>query len=157
MENTPTDCEKWYGIKGVVVEGRGWTSGRAEGCPYPKGTVGLQLPYFQKRGLELSAFYPGTLNVSIKPKKFIMYHPEFTFRDVTWHPEHRPEDFSFSRCWVIYGGQRVAGVVYYPHPETKVSYFLDSSTFEIIAEYIESIHPGSRVEIEINGDEIAVT
>ena len=83
-------------------------------------------------------------------------HPEFTFRDVTWHREHRPEDFSFSRCWVIYGEQRAAGVVYYPHPETKTRYFLDDSTLEIIAEWIEAIHPGSQVEVELNSYEIEV-
>ena len=157
MKDGAMDSGKWHRIKGVVLEGRGWTSGRAEGCPYPRGTVGLQLLHFQKRGLDLGTFYPGTLNISIAPKKFTVCHPEFTFRNVTWHPEHRPEDFSFSRCWVIYGEQRVKGVVYYPHPETKVSYFLDSSTFEIIAEYIESIHPGSKVELEVNGDEIRIT
>jgi len=47
-------------------------------------------------------------------------------------------------------------VVYYPHPETKVGYFLDNSTLEIIAEYIESIHCGDEVEIELNTDEIEV-
>ena len=149
--------DKWQRIEGTVIMGRGWTSGHAKDCPYPNGTVGLQLPHFRKRGLDLGTFYPGTLNVSIAPRKFKLHNPEFTFQNVKWHAGHRPEDFSFSRCWINYEQQRVQGVVYYPHPETKVNYFLDDSTFEIIAEYLDSIHPGSRVELEINSNEITIT
>jgi len=150
------EAGKWQRIKGIVIKGRGWTSGCAEDCPYPEGTVGLQMPHFQARGLDLSNFCPGTLNISIKPQKFIMQHPEFTLRNIKWHSGHPPEDFSFSRCWIHCKGQRAAGVVYYPHPETKVSYFLDNSTLEIIAEYIESIRCGDEVEIELNADEIVI-
>jgi len=146
----------WQRIKGIVIEGRGWTSGQAKDCPYREGTVGLQIPHLRKRGLDLSGFYPGTLNISIKPKKFSVKHPEFTFRNIRWHIDHPPEDFSFSRCRVYFKGRRASGVVYYPHPETKVGYFLDNSTLEIIAEYIEPIHCGDEVEIELNTDEIEV-
>lgn len=146
----------WHSIRGVVLKGRGWTSGQGASCPYPEGTLGLQLSHFREGGLDLVEFYLGTLNVSIKPRRFSMCHPRFTFHNVTWHPEHRPEDFSLSPCRVIYHEQTVPGVIYYPHPETKTSYFLDDSTLEIIAKEIRSIHPGSQVELEINTNEVEI-
>ena len=46
-------------------------------------------------GLDLSAFHPGTLNVSTAPLRHRVVQPKLTFRDVKWHPTEPAEDFSF--------------------------------------------------------------
>ncbi len=152
-----TGQPKWRRVKGVVVKGRGWTSGVGETCPFPHGTVGLQLPCFLQRGLDLSEFYPATLNVSIRPREFSIRNPRLTFRKVTWSAEHPPEDFSFLPCWVTFGDQHVSGFIYYPHPETKVRYFLDNSTLEVITKYLKSIGEGDSLILEFDANELEVT
>lgn len=44
----------------------------------------------------------------------------------------------------------IDGWIYYPHPETKIQHFKDSSTLEILVPYIEGIKYGESVEIDID-------
>jgi hypothetical protein len=55
------------GIAGRVVHGHGVASGRSASSPYPRGTIALQAPHFLERGVDLSPFFAGTLNVDITP------------------------------------------------------------------------------------------
>ena len=64
--------------------------------------------------------------------------------------------FSFSRCNVIFKGERFPGWVYYPHPETKKRHFQQPSMIEILAEYIPGIGYGAEIEIELDSDEIQI-
>jgi hypothetical protein len=138
------------------VEGYRVASGRAEDSPYPQGTIEMQSPFFLNKGLDLDGYYPATIGVSCRPVRFVVARPEYTFRDVEWAPGYPAEDFSFSRCRIIFGRVAHDGLVYYPHPDTKIGHFHDESTLEIIAPYVEGIHYGAEVEIEINADEIEV-
>jgi hypothetical protein len=124
---------------------------------YPYSSVEKQKPYFKALGLDLSPYFTGTLNISIAPLEFEMVNPEFTFPLVEWTDLHPPETFSFSRCKVIFNGKEYAGLVYYPHPETKKAHFQNPSLIEVISYEIAGIKYGDALELEINPQEISVT
>src|ERR1051325_3185895 len=125
--------EEWVTVDGVVKQGHQVASRMAQDSPYPRGTVEMQIPFFKERGLDLSSFFKGTLNISIHPYMFSLKSPEYTFRSVEWTSLHPPEDFSFSHCYVIIQNNEYEGLVYYPHPETKIRNFQDPSIIEVIA------------------------
>ena len=123
---------------------------------YPYGTLEKQIPIFRQLGLNLEHFYHGTLNVSISPSAFEMVNPAYTFRQVAWTDLHPPEDFSFSRCRVVFGDVEYAGWVYYPHPETKLRNFQNPSLLEVIAMPIPRIRYGDELGVWVNQEEIEV-
>jgi len=85
-----------------------------------------------------------------------MVNPQYTFRNVAWTAHHPPEDFSFSRCALVFNGRRYDGWVYYPHPETKKEHFQDPALVEIIAARVPGMEYGSAVELLLNPDEVNV-
>lgn len=149
-------AKTWRIIPGVIIRGHGVASGQGE-SPYPRGTIEMQKPFFLARGVDLSLYYEGTLNIAISPWGFSMQNPAITLRRVEWTMLHPPEDFSFSRCKVSFKGVEVEGLVYYPHPETKIRHFQDTSMIEVIAPYIDGVSYGDRIELALNPAEIAVT
>lgn len=146
---------RWTSLSGVVTQGYRVASGPSQDYPY--GALDRQRPIFKSRGLDLDGYFNGTLNIDIRPYKFEMFNPQFTFRQVEWTDLHPPEDFSFSRCKVIFKGVEYEGWVYYPHPETKLRNFQNPSLLEIIAQAVPGIHYGERVEVLVHSDEIRVT
>ncbi|TVQ11267.1 MAG: hypothetical protein EA368_05820 [Leptolyngbya sp. DLM2.Bin27] len=146
----------WQRIQGRVEPGHGVASGAATSSPYPRGTIAMQAPFFQALGLDLTDYVKATLNISISPSTFQLTHPELTFRQVEWTDRHPPEDFSFSRCRVLYQGSTYCSWLYYPHPETKKRNFQAPSTLEIIALKIAGIGYGDPVELEYNPNEVTV-
>jgi hypothetical protein len=123
---------------------------------YPFSTLEKQKPVFKSLGLDLSAYFNGTLNISIAPLTFEMSAPEITFEHVEWTDLHPPETFSFSRCTVIFKGTEYSGWVYYPHPETKRAHFQNPSLIEVITYEIPKIHYGDELAVEIDPREITV-
>ena len=146
----------WQKVNGIVGRGHQVASGSALDSPYPAGTIEMQMPFFKALGLDLSDYFAGTLNVSISPHTFQLTNPELTFRQVEWTDRHPPEDFSFSRCHILFAGSAYNGWIYYPHPETKKRNFQTPSTIEIIAPKIVRLGYGDRVEFEYNPKEITV-
>jgi hypothetical protein len=144
-------------VPGVVCRGYGIASGVARNSPYPNGSIPLQIPHFQRLGLDLSGLHGATVNVSIRPRRFQLSRPRFTFRSVEWVAGFPPEDFSFSPCRIRFGAGVYRGWVYYPHPETKQRHHHDPTTLEIIASYIPGIGTGDDVELELLADEIIVS
>ena len=144
----------WQTISGVLVQGHRVASQQSE--HYPRGTIEMQVPFFQQLGLDLTPYYQGTLNISISPHTFAMEHPQYTFLSVEWTSRHPPEHFSFSACYVIFQSARYGGWIYYPHPETKRRHFQDPSLLEVIAPFIPGIAYGSNVEVAINPAEISL-
>lgn len=132
-------------IKGRVVKGYQVASGISRNSPYPRGSIIMQMPIFSKLGLNLYGFYPATINISIFPRKFVLKNPRFTFRGVKWSENHPAEDFSLSKCELIYKHQIYEGYIYYPHPETKPDHFHDDSTIEVICRYIKNIYYGAPI------------
>ncbi len=111
-----TSVSQWQSVTGIVMRGHGVASGRGPNSPYPISSLRMQKPFFKERGLDLSAYFEGTLNLSIAPHTFKIVRPQFTFPLVAWTTLHPPETFSFSPCRAIYRGVEYDGWVYYPHP-----------------------------------------
>ena len=128
----------------------------AKDSPYAAGTIAMQLPHFQKLGLDLSKYFLGTLNIAIAPHKFKMQNPQYTFPLVKWHPDYPPETFSFSPCQITFAGIEYSGLIYYPHPETKINHFQADSILEAIAPPIPNIKYGDTVQLKGNTSEIAI-
>ncbi|WP_026073185.1 hypothetical protein [Nodosilinea nodulosa] len=146
----------WKTVNGLLERGHQVASGAASDSPYPGGTIELQTPFFQALGLDLTGYFKGTLNISLSPSTVQLTNPEFTFRGVQWTDRHPPEDFSFSRCRVLFHNAAYNSWIYYPHPETKRRNFQHPSTLEIIAPPIPELGYGCRVAVEYNPLEIAV-
>jgi hypothetical protein len=146
----------WKRIAGTVVEGHRVASGTTKDGPYPMGSIAMQTPFFLERGLDLRSYFAGTIGVSCASIIFDIADPEYTFCGVKWSPDHHAEDFSFSRCRIEYDGSTYDGLVYYPHPDTKIGHFHDRSTLEILAPFIRGIRYGVEVKLDINPDEITV-
>jgi hypothetical protein len=146
---------QWSSLSGLVVQGYRVASGPSKDYPY--GALERQRPLFKSRGLDLEAYFNGTLNIDISPFIFKLIKPEFTFRHVEWTDLHPPEHFSFSRCRVIYRDIEYGGWVYYPHPETKARHFQNPSLMEVIAYTIPEIKYGDEVEVVVNPDRIELS
>lgn len=144
----------WETVAGVVVAGHQIASGRSKDSPYPRGSLEMQMPFFRELGLDLSSYYAGTLNVSLRPAIFEVRNPQYTFQEVKWSPNHAPEDFSFSPCRLTYYSRSYGGWVYYPRPETKLGHFQDPGTIELILPRIEGMGYGDRVEVGVRSEEI---
>lgn len=143
-------------IDGIIQAGYRVASGNTESSPYPKGTIEMQTPFFKELGLDLSAFFPGTLNINISPNEFELISPQYTFRNVRWAEGFPPEDFSFTPCQIIYQNQSFESLVYYPHPETKIGHFQNPSIVEVIAPLIPDMKYGDRITLRISTDEIRI-
>ena len=145
---------QWILLHGTIVEGYRVASSPSKDYPY--GALDRQRPIFAARGLDLSGYFNGTLNIDISPHTFKLIKPEFTFHHVEWTDLHPPEHFSFSRCRVIFKDIEYEGWVYYPHPETKLRHFQNPSLMEVIAMPIPGINYGSEVSVLVNPEEIEV-
>ena len=141
-------------LTGVVKPGHQVASGSSPNSPYERGTLEMQLPWFQKLGLDLSSFFLGTINISIAPNTFKLVKPKHTFPHVKWHPDYDAETFSFSPCRLVHQGNSYQGLIYYPHPETKIGHFQDDSILEAIAPKIPDLNYGDRITLKIDPQEI---
>ena len=146
--------KQWTLVHGILVEGYRVASGPSKDYPY--GALDRQRPIFKARGLDLSGYFNGTLNIDISPFTFTMLKPEFTFHNVEWTDLHPPEHFSFSHCRVVFKDTEYNGWVYYPHPETKLRHFQNPSLLEVIAKPITGIGYGDEIDVFLNSDEIEV-
>jgi len=144
----------WTQLTGNLMQGHQVAS--RPSAAYPYSSLEKQKPYFKDRGLDVSPYFNGTLNISIAPLEFEMTKPEFTFPLVEWTDLHPPETFSFSRCKVRFEGKEYVGWIYYPHPETKKTHFQNPSLIEVITYEVANIKYGDALEIEINPLEITV-
>jgi len=143
-------------IRAILIEGHKVASGIASDSPYPKGSISMQAPFFKRHGVNIDSFHHATLNLSISPNKFKLFLPEFTVHDLQWAEGFPAEDFSFSQCEIIFNDTEFKGLVYYPHPETKIGHFHNDSIIEIITYYVPNIHYGDEVTLKLNSAEISI-
>lgn len=141
MSQTP----EMRSVSCVVVRGRGAASGAREYAPLG-GSIAAQKPRFKARGLDLSDFHNGTINLDISPKRFEVRAPRLTLRDIAWHPTMPPEDFSFCTAALEFGEQYVPALIYYPHPETKGPYgkMPPDTMIECLAPRVEGLAYGTE-------------
>ena len=117
----------------------------------------MQTPFFKALGLDLAPFFPGTININISPNQFKLIAPQYTFRNVEWAEGFSAEDFSFSPCRLSYQNTNFDGLIYYPHPETKVRHFQNPSIVEVIAPLILGLKYGDRITLSVNTEQIQMT
>lgn len=138
----------------TVVKGHQVASGTAKDSPYPAGTIVLQKPFFAALGINLAAMFEGTLNLSVAPCEFKILQADYQAKAVKWLPDFPAEDFSFVVCRVEYAESHFPGLVYYPHPETKVRHFQKASLIEVLCPFIEGIDYGDSVSLEYDSEKI---
>jgi hypothetical protein len=135
--------------KAVITRGHGIASGKTRDTRFPGGTLAMQAPFFQDLGLDLSVFFPGTLNLSVHPCSYRLGAPVHSFPQVKWAESFPPENFSFYRCRVRLLGEVdfVEALVYWPHPSTKPGFHQDPHVLEVLAPRIPLADYGKEMEI----------
>ncbi len=142
-------------ISATIVQGHRVASGLNGNPRFPGGTLRMQLPFFAELGLDLNAFYPGTLNVSIAPMSYRVGTPRHTFRDLKWHPEDPAEDFSFFDVIVHRdGAPPVSGFIYFPHPDTKPTHFQKIDVLELLLPWTEGLTYGMKIRLEVSPEQM---
>lgn len=137
-------------IPAVIVQGHRVASGLNGNTKFPGGTLRMQLPHFAALGLDLSTFYPGTLNVSVAPLTYRVIQPQHTFRRLKWHPEDPAEDFSFFNVTVHRDeAPPVSGWIYFPHPDTKPTHFQKSEVLELLLPWTDGLAYGMEITLEV--------
>lgn len=147
---------RWRPVAGVVIEGYRVASGASSESPYSAGSITLQVPRFRERGLDLSGYFPATLNIRAACKALDLTNPRYTFRNVVWTDHHGPEDFSFSPCEVEYHDTVYSGLIYYPHPSTKPGHQHPPNVVEVITKRIEGVEYGHVVTLYVDTSEVAI-
>jgi hypothetical protein len=135
----------WY--PGVVVAGHGVASGRAKQDQFPGGALALQQPHFAQRGLDISCYYRGTINVDLAPLRVELVRPLVTFPLVTWLEGYPAETFSFANAKIRSDGTEHDALIFYPHPKTKPEHQQPPGVVEVLAEFIPDISPGRRLDV----------
>ena len=143
-------------IKGRITAGHGVASGKAGDPRYPQGTLKEQIPYFKERGLDLSPYFPGTINLDISPLGFVIQQPKLFLEQINWSPHIPPENFYFFDLKLIKNGQEYKGLVYMPDPETKVEHEQRSTILELILPKITGLEYGDPVEIEVPEEQLHI-
>lgn len=147
----------WIDVKATVTKGHGVASGKAGDPRFPLGTLTMQKPLFRERGLDLSKFHAGTLNLEITPHTYRIKKSKCTFRNVKWSPTEPAEDFSFFDCRIIVPGEQATdGLIYYPHPETKPAHFQPLDVLEVITFYIQGLVYGAKLILEVDDEQIEI-
>ena len=154
MHSSTTDVQT---VPARIVRGHRVASGLNASPRFPGGTLRMQAPHFLALGLDLSPFHIGTVNVSIAPLNYRIVQPRLTFRTVKWHPTEPAEDFSFCDCHLLHGdAPPSAGLIYYPHPETKPEHFQQPDVLELLLPFIAGLDYGTEVQLEVPRAQIVV-
>jgi hypothetical protein len=142
----PSHTSHW--ISGAIVAGYRVASGTGQDRRYPGGTIRLQQPFFRDRGIDLSGYYPGTLNVDLAPVAPVPQHPCFDGH-LCWFGNHE-ERFILSPVEVEAKGARHAGLWYYPHPDTKPAHFQQRTVVELLLPWIDGLQTGDQVLVRLS-------
>ena len=155
-----------------LLRGHGVASGRAAHSPYPAGTIALQSPFFLARGLDLSPFFAGTLNLEARGV-WRLRDPDARFEQLRWTEHHPPETFSFWHCRLRSvaapagdgppaartapprtaaetAARETAALLYHPHPETKQAHRQPPGCVEVLAPWLGELQPGSVLELGVD-------
>ena len=135
--------------KAVVTPGHGIASGKTKDSRFPEGTLAMQAPFFRDLGMDLSGFFPGTLNLSLHPYSYRLGIPVHSFPQIKWTSSLPAENFSFYRCKVrlLDDVDFVEALVYWPHPSTKPEFHQDPHVLEVLSPRIPLADYGKEMEI----------
>ncbi len=141
-------------IRAKVIPGYGVASGKNKDTRYSNGTIAEQLNHFKQKGLDLSAYFMGTLNVDISPYVYKIGTPKFFFEQIDWSDHISPENFYFFDVLLFFNDKEYKGLIYMPDPKTKEEHKQSSTTLELILPKIENLEYGSEVYLEIDTDQL---
>ena len=144
-------------ISGLVEPGHGAASGKSPRAKHPRGTLAMQYRYLLERGVDLGAFYTGTLNVSIAPATYVIHRPWKRVDNVKWAETVSSENFLLARCCVGNSERTVCGLLYQPDPTTKTEHFDNPSHLQIIAPFLPNAGYGSHVSVYLVSAEVGIT
>ena len=136
-------------ISGKILPGYGVASGKGLDKRYPQGTLRQQSQHFLERGLDLSAYYMGTINLDITPYTYEIKRPKFFFKNIDWSSYIPPENFYFFDAELYNNGMSYEGLVYMPDPSTKEDHVQKPTVLELIFPKIEELEYGATVEIAL--------
>jgi hypothetical protein len=144
-------------IAARLVEGHRVASGLNGNPRFPGGTLRMQAPHFLSLGLDLRSFHLGTLNVSIAPQAYRVVKARHTFHQVKWHPTEPAEDFSFFDVRLLsFGKSPVAGLIYFPHPDTKPEHFQQPDVLELLLPFTAGLNYGTELNLEIPTEQMVI-
>ncbi|HDZ14231.1 MAG TPA: hypothetical protein ENH60_04945 [Pricia sp.] len=143
-------------VRGEIMPGHGVASGKCKDERYPEGTLHLQFPHFLERGLDLSPYYMGTINLDISPYSYQIIKPKYFFENIDWSEYIPPENFYFFDVSLQYKNKVYNGLVYMPDPETKKDHMQNPTILELILPQIESLSYGACVEISLRKDQLEI-
>jgi len=117
----------------------------------------MQAPHFQALGFDLDTYHGGTLNVSIAPYCYRLVKAPRTFRQVKWHPTEPAEDFSFFDVHLLrQDGPPIAGIIYFPHPDTKPAHFQKPDVLELLLPFVEGLKYGDEIKLSIPAEQMII-
>ncbi|NAY93407.1 hypothetical protein GTQ34_15965 [Muricauda sp. JGD-17] len=143
-------------VKGKVIPGYGVASGKGGDPRYHEGTLKLQYPHFKEKGLDLSPFYMGTLNVNIAPYRYQIIKPKLYFENIAWSDHIPPENFYFFDVSLHFKGKRFGGLVYMPDPQTKEDHLQKPTVLELILPKINGLHYGDNLYVNVPEEQLGL-
>ena len=151
-----TETIEYIQVRGVVKQGYGVASGNGKDERYPEGTLKQQFNYFLERGLDLSSYFMGTINLDISPNNYKIKKPKHFFKHINWSEYIAPENFYFFDASLSYNNKTYKGLVYMPDPETKENHIQDPTILELMFPKIKNLYYGVTVEIALKKDQLDI-
>ena len=68
-------------VRGEIKSGYGVASGKGKDARYPEGILKQQFKHFLERGLDLSNYFVGTINLDISPCSYEIKKPKYFFQE----------------------------------------------------------------------------
>lgn len=144
-------------VHGKLIPGHGIASGVSKDPRFPNGSLEMQIPYFKKLGLDLGAYFAGTLNIDIAPCGYTAIEPAYHFSQIQWTPLLPPENFYFFDATLIHQGNKHVGLIYMPDPETKKEHFQKETVLELIMPHISDLGLGAKVILNTKDSAMSFT
>ncbi|RAJ15407.1 hypothetical protein [Arenibacter echinorum] len=141
-------------VKAIVKQGHGVASGKAKDPRYPNGTLKAQYQHFSQKGLDLSPYFLGTINLDIAPYFFKILKPKYFLENINWSTHIPPENFYFFDVSLHINKNSYNGLIYMPDPATKAEHFQNPTILEVILPKIEELNYGDTVIIEVDDKQI---
>lgn len=143
-------------VQGEIQSGYGVASGKGKDERYPEGTLKQQFKHFLERGLDLSNYFMGTINLDISPFSYEIKKPKYFFKNIDWSDHIPPENFYFFDAILHYKDKTYQGLVYMPDPETKEDHTQKPTILELIFPKIEGLQYGLMVDIALKKDQLDI-
>lgn len=151
-----TESLEYTLVRGVIKSGHGVASGKGKDKRYPEGTLKQQFKHFLERGLDLSNYFMGTINLDISPCSYEIKKPKYFFKNIDWSDYIPPENFYFFDVSLHYKEKTYEGLVYMPDPKTKEDHFQKPTILELILPKIEGLEYGLLVDIALKKDQLDI-